>query len=109
MPRPAQGFLHSVAYGIAILLGLILFLGFRSFSGHKYNLPRARRDLWLPLAGFALLAPVLVAVGIAIGFISTAPHWPVKSAGAMTGGWASSSPLRRSPKRSCSAPSSKTC
>ena len=27
VPRPAQGFLHSVAYGIAILLGLVLFIG----------------------------------------------------------------------------------
>ncbi len=86
VPRPAQGFLHSVAYGIAILLGLTLFLGFRSFSGLKYNLPRARRDLLLPLAGFALLAPVIIAIGIPIGFL-TAPHWPVKSAGAMTGGF----------------------
>jgi membrane protease YdiL (CAAX protease family) len=86
VPRPAQGFLHSVAYGIAILLGLTLFLGFRSFSGLKYNLPRARRDLWLPLAGFALLAPVLMAVGIPIGFLGL-PHWPVKSAAAMTGGF----------------------
>ena len=33
VPRPAQGFLHSVAYGIAILLGLMIFLGFRSFPG----------------------------------------------------------------------------
>jgi membrane protease YdiL (CAAX protease family) len=86
VPRPAQGFLHSVAYGIAILSGLTLFLGFRSFDGLKYNLPRARRDLWLPLAGFALLAPVLMAIGIPIGFL-TAPHWPVRPAGAMTGGF----------------------
>jgi membrane protease YdiL (CAAX protease family) len=86
VPRGAQGFLHSVAYGIAILLGLTLFLGFRPFPGMKYNLPRRRRDLWLPLAGFALLAPVLMAVGIFIGFLA-APHWPVKPAGAMAGGF----------------------
>jgi len=29
VPRAAQGFLHSVAYGVAILLGLVLFLCFR--------------------------------------------------------------------------------
>ncbi len=84
VPRPAQGFLHSVAYGIAILLGLVLFLGYRRLPGLKYNLPRERRDLWLPLAGFALVAPVLIALGMAIGFIP-APHWPVQSGGRMAG------------------------
>jgi membrane protease YdiL (CAAX protease family) len=78
VPRAAQGFLHSVAYGIAILLGLILFLGFRQLKGMKYQLPRTRRDLWLPLAGFALTAPVLVAIGIPIGFIPP-PHLPAAS------------------------------
>jgi membrane protease YdiL (CAAX protease family) len=82
VPRPAQGFLHSVAYGIAILMGLVLWTGFRSFAGMKYNPPRERRDFWLPLAGFALLAPVLAVVGIAIGFIPL-PHFPVQSAGRM--------------------------
>ena len=43
-PVPARGFLHSVAYGIAILLGLTLFIGYRTVDGLKYNLPRARRD-----------------------------------------------------------------
>jgi membrane protease YdiL (CAAX protease family) len=82
VPRAAQGFLHSVGYGIAILLGLVLFLGFRSFPGMKYDLPRRASDLWLPLAGFAAVAPVLAAVGIAIGFIPW-PHLPVKTAGQM--------------------------
>jgi membrane protease YdiL (CAAX protease family) len=82
VPRPAQGFLHSVGYGIAILLGLILFLGFRQLPGMKYNLPRNARDWWLPLAGFAAVAPVLAVVGIAIGFIPM-PHLPTRSAGAM--------------------------
>jgi membrane protease YdiL (CAAX protease family) len=84
VPRPAQGFLHSVAYGIAILLGLTLFLGYRAFPGLKYNVPRCGRDLWLPLAGFAILAPVLVLIGIPIGFIPP-PHLPTRSAGAMAG------------------------
>jgi membrane protease YdiL (CAAX protease family) len=82
VPRPAQGFLHSVAYGIAILLGLVLWTGFRSFSGMKYNPPHRARDFWLPLAGFALVAPVLAVVGIALGFIPP-PHLPVQSAGRM--------------------------
>jgi membrane protease YdiL (CAAX protease family) len=83
VPRPAQGFLHSVAYGVAILLGLTLFLGFRHFPGMKYNLPRRKADFWLPLAGFAVAAPVLAVVGISIGFIP-APHWPVQSGGRLT-------------------------
>lgn len=82
VPRAAQGFLHSVAYAIAIVLGLVMWTGFRAFDGMKYNPPRGPRDLWLPLAGFALLAPVLAVVGIAIGFIP-APHLPVQSAGRM--------------------------
>jgi membrane protease YdiL (CAAX protease family) len=82
VPRAAQGFLHSVAYGIAILLALVLFAGFRAVSGLRFNLPRDRRDYWLPLAGFAMVAPVLAVVGIAIGFIP-APHLPTQSAGRM--------------------------
>ena len=77
VPRAAQGFLHSVAYGIAILLGLVLFLGFRSFPGMKYKFPSGRRDWVLPLIGFAVVAPVLVLVGIAIGFIPMA-HLPTQ-------------------------------
>ena len=83
-PRAAQGFLHSVAYGIAIVLGLTLFIGFRSFAGLKCNLPRRNRDLWLPLAGFAAVAPVLAVVGVALGFIPS-PHLPAQTAGRMAG------------------------
>ncbi|MDR3698891.1 MAG: CPBP family intramembrane metalloprotease [Candidatus Sulfopaludibacter sp.] len=82
VPVPARGFLHSAAYGIAILLGLVLFLGFRALPGMKYRAPRTRRDLRLPLVGFVAVAPVLVVVGIAIGFIP-APHLPVQPAGKM--------------------------
>ena len=82
VPRPAQGFLHSVAYGIAILLGLVLWTAFRSFGGMKYNPPRAARDFWLPLAGFAIVAPVLAVAGIALGFLPP-PHLPVQTAGRM--------------------------
>jgi len=84
VPHPAQGFLHSVAYGIAILLGLVLFLGFRQFPGMKYRLPQAKRDFWLPCAAFVVTAPVLIGLGIAIGFIPP-PHLPVQSAGRMAG------------------------
>jgi len=75
VPRPAQAFLHSVAYAIAILLGLVLFIGFRSFPGMKYSLPRRGSDFGLPVAAFAITAPVLMVVGFALGFIPL-PHWP---------------------------------
>jgi uncharacterized protein len=80
--KHAQGFLHSVAYGVAILLGVMLFACFRGASGMKYNLPRGWRDLRLPLLAFALTAPVLAVVGIAIGFIPM-PHNPTAGAGRM--------------------------
>lgn len=82
VPRPVQGFLHSVAYGIAIVLALILFLCFRAFPGMKYNLPRRASDFWLPLAAFAITAPVLIVVGIPIGFIPP-PHLPAAAGGKM--------------------------
>ena len=82
VPRAAQGYLHSVAYGIAILLALLLFGGFRGLPGLKYNLPGGARDGWLPLAGFAVSAPVLIILGMAVGFIP-APHAPAQAAGAM--------------------------
>lgn len=82
VPLPARGFLHSVAYGVAILLGLTLFLGYRELPGMKYNVPRSARDWWLAAAGFAAVAPVLVVVGMAIGFIP-APHLPVQTGGKM--------------------------
>jgi membrane protease YdiL (CAAX protease family) len=82
VPRPAQGFLHSAAYGIAILLGLVLFLAYRPTPGLKYNLPKKRRDFWLPFAAFAISAPVLAIIGVAIGFIPP-PHLPTATAGRM--------------------------
>ena len=82
VPKPAQGYLHSVAYGIAILLGLVVFLCFRGLEGMKYNLPRSARDLRLPLVAFAITAPILVVVGIPIGFIPM-PHLPTQTAGRM--------------------------
>ena len=82
VPRPAQGFLHGVAYGIAILLGLVIFLAFRRVPGMKYNLPAVPRDYWLPIAAFAVLAPILAAAGIAIGFIPF-PHASSQPAGRM--------------------------
>ena len=80
--KHAQGFLHSVAYGIAILLGLAIFLCFRQVAGMKYRLPESARDWRNMLIGFAVAAPVLAAVGIPIGFIPM-PHLSTASAGKM--------------------------
>lgn len=82
VPAPVRVFLHAVAYGIAILLGLVLFLAFRPFPGLKYNLPRRAADGWLPVAGFVAVAPILILVGVAIGFIPF-PHLPVNGAETM--------------------------
>lgn len=75
VPLPAQGFLHAAAYGVAILLALVLFAGFRDFPGLKFNLPRGARDYAWPAIGLAAVAPVLAVTGIAIGFIPW-PHAP---------------------------------
>ena len=83
VPVPARGFLHSAVYGVAILLGLVLFLGFRRLPGMKYNVPGSWRDVRLALAGFVVVAPLLVVMGMAIGFIP-GPHWPVQPAGKMS-------------------------
>jgi hypothetical protein len=68
IPRPAQGFLHSVAYGTSILLALVIFVGFRALPGMKYNLPRVR-DLAYGVAGFLIVAPLLIAAGRLLHFI----------------------------------------
>ncbi len=68
IPKPAQGFLHSVAYGISIILALVIFVGFRALSGMKYNVPRAR-DLAYGAAGFLIAAPILIAAARLLHFI----------------------------------------
>jgi membrane protease YdiL (CAAX protease family) len=69
IPRHAQGLLHTVAYGVALTLALVLFLGFRGMPGMKYNLPHRFMDLVDPLIAFVLVAPILALLGIAISFI----------------------------------------
>jgi membrane protease YdiL (CAAX protease family) len=69
IPRQAQGFLHTVAYGVALTLALVLFLGFRGMQGTKYNLPHRFMDLVDPLIAFVLVAPILVLLGLALSFI----------------------------------------
>jgi membrane protease YdiL (CAAX protease family) len=69
IPKELQGFFHTVAYGIAILLALWIFLIFRELPGMKYNLPRGARDLMTPLIGYVLVAPILIPIGLWLSFI----------------------------------------
>jgi len=69
IPKPAQGFLHTVAYGVALTLALVLFLAFRGMKGMKYNLPSRVMDVIDPLIAFAIVAPILIGLGIALAFI----------------------------------------
>jgi membrane protease YdiL (CAAX protease family) len=69
IPRPAQGLLHTVAYGVALTLALVFFLAFRGLKGMKYNLPTRMMDFIRPLIAFVLVAPILIALGRALSFI----------------------------------------
>ncbi len=75
IPKSAQGFLHTVAYGIAITTAIWLFLLFRGLDGMKYNLPRGPRDFIYPLAGFAVSAAVLIPLGLILHFLKPF-HFP---------------------------------
>ncbi len=67
--KSARNSLHLAAYGVSIVLGLVIFLLFRRLGGMKYNLPGSGRDLTNLLIGFAASAPVLIVLGRAIGFL----------------------------------------
>lgn len=69
IPRHAQGLLHTVAYGVALLLALILFSTFRGLRGMKYNLPTRVMDFIDPLIAFVLVAPILIGLGLALSFL----------------------------------------
>ena len=84
IPRPAQSVLHLTAYGVAILLALSIFLFFRRLTGMKINWPRSNRDLVNLLLGFAACAPVLIALGRAIGFLPPF-HLPAQPSSARVG------------------------
>ncbi len=80
IPRQAQGFLHTVAYGLALTLALVLFLGFRGMKGMKYNLPTRMMDFIDPLIAFVLVAPILIGLGLALSFLPwfhLSGNWPV--------------------------------
>lgn len=69
IPKPAQPLLHMAAYGVSITLALVLFLLCRRLEGMKYNLPAQSKDVINVLLGFAVVAPVLIVLGRALGFL----------------------------------------
>jgi membrane protease YdiL (CAAX protease family) len=80
IPTRAQGFLHTVAYGVALTLALVLFLSFRGLKGMKYNLPSRVMDFIDPLIAFVLVAPILIGLGLALSFLPwfhLSGNWPV--------------------------------
>jgi uncharacterized protein len=84
VPKPARNTLHLAAYGVSIMLGLSIFLLFRRLTGMKYNFPRSGRDFVNLLIGFAACAPILIALGRAIGFLPPM-HWPAQPSAARLG------------------------
>ncbi len=75
VPRPMQGVLHATAYGLAITLGVFLFLLVRCWEGLKYGLPGNGADLRNILFGYIASALLLIALGLHVGFLAQA-HAP---------------------------------
>lgn len=69
VPRPVQGRLHAIAYGVALTLALLLFLIYRRLPGMKYNLPRDSSDLRNAAVGLLCAAAILIPVGFATGYL----------------------------------------
>jgi CAAX protease family protein len=70
LPPQLHGPTHTVAYGVAVTLGLMVFLAFRGMPGMKYRLPRGPRDFLYPLAGLLVSTVVLSWLGLQLSFIS---------------------------------------
>ncbi len=74
LPQAAWGAANVTARGTAITLALVLFLLFRDLKGMKYNLPRKWTDLAYPAIGFAVVAPILISLGLWLGYMG--PYRP---------------------------------
>lgn len=69
IPSEAWGIANAAARGTAIVLALFLFLIYRGLKGIKYNLPLRWTDVLYPAIGFVVAAPILIALGLAVGFL----------------------------------------
>lgn len=69
LPRAVWGVASLMARGTSITLALVLFLLFRNLKGMKYTLPRKWTDLGYPAIGFVVVTPVLIALGLWLGFL----------------------------------------
>ena len=69
LPQSVWGMANVTARGTAVTLALLLFLVFRDFQGMKYQAPRRPADFVYPLIGFATAVPLLIALGLALGFL----------------------------------------
>jgi len=81
LPRAAWGTANIMARGAAITLALVLLLLFRDLKGMKYSLPRKWTDLAYPAIGFALVAPVLIGLGLWFGFMGPYRASPYRAEG----------------------------
>jgi membrane protease YdiL (CAAX protease family) len=72
VPRPVQGVLQATAYGIAVTLGVVLFLLARGWHGMRYGLPWSFSDLGNVLLGYAVSVLLLIPFGLWIGFLAHA-------------------------------------
>jgi membrane protease YdiL (CAAX protease family) len=75
VPRKVQGVLHATAYGVAVTLGVVLFLLARRWEGMKYRLPQSFLDLRNVGIGYAASVALLIPFGLWIGFLAH-PHSP---------------------------------
>ncbi len=69
LPRAAWDAANITARGTAVTLALVLFLLFRQLPSMKYNLPRRWTDLLYAATGFAVVTPVLIGLGLRLGFM----------------------------------------
>lgn len=79
LPKNAWGVANIAARGTSIVLALALFLLYREMKGMKYNLPRRWSDLAYPALGFLAVAPVLIALGLWLGYMGpyrASPYGP---------------------------------
>ncbi|MCS7313846.1 MAG: type II CAAX endopeptidase family protein [Bryobacterales bacterium] len=69
LPTHAHSIANETAQGTALAMGLLVFVIFRNWPGHKYNLPRRGRDFLYALVAFAAIALPLAALGRSLGFL----------------------------------------